>query len=96
MIEFVNLKRVENKINEFLVYVVHLNNEVRLVNLISLFVSLSLEYATDFQLLQMFAHIFRPEAEVVDDLLRNYVLRVNVIILLIDEVNLIHEFFLTL
>ena len=74
-----------------MVYVVHLNDEVCLVNGFILGVLRGLmQNALLFELAQLRAHVVGPQTEIVDDFLSNDVLHISVILLLIDEVDLVH------
>lgn len=90
MVELVDFKRVEDQIDKLLVNVVHLDDEVGLVNRV---VGRVFRYFVQdtllLELVKLRTHVFRPEAQVVNDLLSDYVFHVYVLIRL-DETDLRH------
>ena len=92
MVELVDLEGVENQIYEVLINVIHLNDEVSLIDgLVLRIFGNFIEDASFLQVTQLLSHIVWPQAKVVDDLLSDYILRIVVIILLIDKVDLLHH-----
>lgn len=91
VVKFVDLKCVQDQVHEVLVNVVHLNDEVSLVDSFILGVDWSLvQDALLLQLIELLAHVVGPQAQVEDDLLCDHVLHIRIVFLLVDEVDLLH------
>ena len=91
MVEFVDFERVQDQINEVLVYIVHLDYEISFIN--GLILIMLVDFMQDAFFLEsgkLLSHIIRPQAEVVDDLLSDHVLHIGVVFLLINEVDLLN------
>ena len=50
-----------------------------------------MQNALFFELIELFAHVIRPKTQIVYDFLGNHVLHIIVVLLLIDEVDLLHR-----
>ena len=91
VIELVDFERVQDQVHEVLIDVVHLDDEVGLVDGFILRIDRCLvQDSLLFQLIQLFAHVIGPQAEVEDDLLSDHVLHIGVVFLLINEVDLLN------
>ena len=89
VVEFVDFERVQDQINEVLVYIVHLDYEISFIN--GLILIMLVDFMQDAFFLEsgkLLSHIIRPQAEVVDDLLSDHVLHIIVIIVAVDKADL--------
>ena len=91
MVKLEDFERVEDQIDKVLVNVVHLNDEVSLVNCFVLLVLADLEQNTlALELAQLLPHLVGPQTKVVDYFLSDHILHISIILLLVYEVDLLH------